>query len=145
MRRTRARLLCRRLPENAREAIRYRQSPRSPAATAPRPGIRRGRTIGESQSPFRFLPQRLHFPDVGIFQLLSALCQFAFNETEALPELGVGPAQRLLGVYFHKPRQVYQDEQQVADFVFQITLSGVAAGLIELRQFLMELFDHLFG
>ena len=46
----------------------------------------------------------------------------AFDVAEALAELGVGAAQRLLGIDFDEARQVDQHEEQIAQFVFQFRL-----------------------
>src|SRR5439155_19599011 len=112
MRRRRARPPCRPPPESALEAIPHRRTPRSRAATATHPRIRREPTIAGSLSPLGFLPQRLHFFDVRILRLLTALRQLALQESEAFAEFGVGLAQRLLGVHLQEARQVHQNEQQ---------------------------------
>ena len=50
----------------------------------------------------------------------AALGQLALRRAEARAELGVGLAQRLLGIHLDEARQVHQHEQQVAQFVFEL-------------------------
>src|ERR1035437_2511438 len=90
-----------------------------------------GASVGGFPLPFGFLPQRFHLTDVGVFELPAALGQLAFDVAEAIAELGVGPAQGLLGIHLDEARQVDQHEQQVAQLVFQLGLRRIAPRLAE--------------
>src|SRR5580658_747168 len=57
------------------------------------------------------LPERLH-----LIERRARQRRMLFDMSEALAKLRVGLAQRLFGIHFEQPRQVHQDEQQIADF-----------------------------
>ena len=65
---------------------------------------------------------------------------------EAAAEFGIGPAQGLLGIDFDEAREVDQDEQQVAEFVFEFGRADAGrARFVELGELFVELVEHLLG
>ncbi len=62
---------------------------------------------------------------------------------EALAELGVGLAKRLLGIDLHEAREVDDDEEQVADLVLDVFLSAAGALLVQFADLLVELVEDL--
>src|SRR5579883_393781 len=89
---------------------------------------------------FRILPELFHFAEGRIARGFAARPQAALDVREAAAEFRVGFAQRLLGVHFKKPRDVDEDEQQIADLAFDRLGGG---GVAQLFHFLLELAENL--
>src|ERR1700730_16837341 len=66
------------------------------------------------------LPERLHFADCGAGQRRAA-----FDVAEAPAEFRVGFSQRLLGIHLQESRQIHQDEEEIADFAFDLLRRAV--------------------
>ena len=64
---------------------------------------------------------------------------------EAAAELGVGLAERLLGINLHESRQIDQDEQQISDLPFDFVVRRLFPSIREFVQFLFEFQQHLLG
>src|SRR6266513_4370160 len=141
---------CLRPQTGALAAARCPRSPRSSSATRRPVRILSVRKVAGPRSRarvprFGLLPQRFHLVDTGFRQGSPALGQLPLDIAEALPELGVGLAQRLLRIDFDEPRQVHEYEEKIAHLVLDLFTRSRFARRVELCQLFPELVEHLGG
>ena len=64
---------------------------------------------------------------------------------EALAKLGIGAAQRLFRIDLDEAGEIDENEQQIAQFVFDLILRSALAGLGEFQPLFVQLGQHFAG